>query len=124
MQRIAIYEPAMCCETGICGVNVDPELLRVSAMINSLKQMGVAIQRFNLTSFPQAFTQNQAINRLINTSGVEELPATVVDGRIVKTKTYPTNAEIAAWLGIPVSYLTSAPPAKNCCAGGCFPGCC
>ena len=24
MKKMCIYEPALCCETGLCGVNVDP----------------------------------------------------------------------------------------------------
>lgn len=30
MKKMFIYEPAMCCSTGLCGVSVDPELLRLS----------------------------------------------------------------------------------------------
>ena len=29
MKTMKIFEPAMCCPTGLCGVSVDPELLRV-----------------------------------------------------------------------------------------------
>lgn len=45
MKKLAIYEPAMCCDTGICGVSVDPELLRISAVINNLKKNGIAVER-------------------------------------------------------------------------------
>lgn len=41
MKNIAIYEPAMCCSTGLCGVGVDPELLRISTVSNNLKKAGV-----------------------------------------------------------------------------------
>jgi hypothetical protein len=37
MKKMCIYEPALCCETGLCGVNVDPELLRISTVLNTLK---------------------------------------------------------------------------------------
>jgi len=129
LQTIAIYEPAMCCETGICGVSVDPELLRVSTMINNLKQRGVVIRRFNLSSAPQAFIENAAINRLINSEGgMDKLPATVVGSQIVKTGAYPSSEEIAAWLGVPVSFLQATATrvqvkkqGGGCCSGG---GCC
>ena len=38
MKRMQIFEPAMCCSTGLCGVGVDPELLRVSAVLNTLRK--------------------------------------------------------------------------------------
>lgn len=124
MKTMSIYEPAMCCETGICGVGVDPELLRISTVFNNLQKNGIAAARFNLNSAPQAFINNTDINKLIMGDGVESLPATVIDGKIVKTKAYPTNAEIAAWLEIPASYLEAAEAKKldgGCC---CSEGCC
>ena len=33
MKTMKIYEPAMCCTTGLCGVGVDSELLRVSTVL-------------------------------------------------------------------------------------------
>ncbi|WP_313560033.1 arsenite efflux transporter metallochaperone ArsD [Ruminiclostridium cellobioparum] len=123
MKTMSIYEPAMCCETGICGVGVDPELLRVSTVFNNLQKNGVTATRFNLNSAPQAFINNADINKLINSEGVEALPATIIDGKIVKTKEYPTNEEIAVLLEIPASYL-EAPEIKKtdggcCCSEGC-----
>ena len=121
MKTMYIYEPALCCETGVCGVSVDPELLRISTVVNNLKKQDVKIQRYNLNSNPQAFIDNAEINQLIMKEGVEALPATVVDGRIVKTQAYPANGEIAKLLGIPESYLEAELQNKGgcCCEGGC-----
>lgn len=123
MKTMSVYEPAMCCETGICGVGVDPELLRISTVFNNLQKNGVTAVRFNLNSAPQAFVNNADINKLINSEGVEALPATVIDGKIVKTKVYPTNEEIAVWLEIPASYLEATETKKTdggcCCSEGC-----
>lgn len=121
MKKVFIYEPALCCETGVCGVSVDPELLRISTVANNLKKNGVAIQRYNLKSFPQEFINNKEINKLIMDDGVDSLPATVVDGKIVKTRAYPTNEEIAALLDIPINWLRedSGKSDDCCCEGGC-----
>lgn len=130
MKTMSIYEPAMCCETGLCGVSVDPELLRISTVFSKLQKNGVAAARFNLNSAPQAFIDNAEINKLINGEGVDALPATVIDGAIVKTKAYPTNEEIAAWLEIPASYLAEenakaqAAPKKTDGGCDCKSGCC
>lgn len=38
MKTMQIFEPAMCCSTGLCGVGVDPELLRISTVLDTLKK--------------------------------------------------------------------------------------
>lgn len=128
MKRMSIYEPAMCCPTGLCGVGVDPELLRVSTVLNTLKKKGVEAGRYNLTSAPQEFVSNKVINEFININGVDKLPATVVDGEIVITGRYPTNEEFEALFGVstesPVDKLKTAkvtvkkPGGGGCCSGG------
>jgi uncharacterized protein (DUF488 family) len=117
MKKMQIFEPAMCCDTGLCGVSVDPELLRISTVLNALKKNGVAVDRFNLSSAPMAFVHNKVINTFINEKGVEELPVVMVDEQIVITGHYPTNEELISLLEVPASYLTEANSAKqgNCC---------
>ena len=34
-KKIEIFDPAMCCSTGICGPSVNENLLRVATLINS-----------------------------------------------------------------------------------------
>ena len=50
MKKMTIFEPALCCETGVCGVSIDSELLRISTILNSLKKHNVIVDRFNLGS--------------------------------------------------------------------------
>jgi len=130
MKKMKIFEPAMCCPTGLCGVGVDPELLRISTVIDTLKKHGAAVDRFNLNSAPAEFIANQTINAYINEKGPEGLPAVMVDGEIVITGRYPTNEEFTKLLGLPESVLAKpVHPAKvkvakknssGCdCKGGC-----
>ena len=128
MKSLYLYEPAMCCPTGLCGVNVDPDILRIAAVFDGLKKNGVTAARFNSNSAPQEFVKNAEINQLVNQGGVEALPATVVNGKIVKFGKYPSNEEIAKWLDIPVSDLgekTTEKPAekKSACGCSCKGGC-
>lgn len=60
-----LFEVAMCCSTGLCGIGVDTELLRVSTVLNSLKKNGVDVDRFNLTNAPMEFVNNKAVNDLL-----------------------------------------------------------
>ena len=105
MKKMCIYESAMCCPTGLCGVGIDKELLRISAILSNLEKNGVRVERFNLTNSPQEFIKNQEINGLMMEKGVEILPVTTVDNRIVKTGSYPTNEEITKLLDVPSSFL-------------------
>lgn len=124
MKKMIIFDPAMCCSTGVCGPVVDPQLLRVSTVLNSLKKKGIIVERYNLTSNPQAFVDNKVINEILNKDGVDVLPVTIVDDVVVKTKSYPTNEEFCKFLEIPEDYLKTGVKielkSKGCgCKGGC-----
>jgi len=124
MKKMIIFEPAMCCSTGVCGPSVDQELLRVSTVINNLKNNGILVERYNLSNNPQIFVDNKEINNILNNEGIEVLPVTMVDGAVVKTKTYPTNEEFCNFLGVSSEYLKAGirvNPSKGC---GCGDGCC
>ena len=104
MKSFYIYEPALCCETGSCPFCVDTEQIRITSIAKNLKRNGVILQRYNLKSSPQDFDKNADIDMLINDESTYSLPVTIVDGKIVKIKEYPTVEEIATWLNIPVDY--------------------
>ncbi|MCL6570876.1 MAG: arsenic metallochaperone ArsD family protein, partial [Bacillus sp. (in: Bacteria)] len=36
MKKIQIFDPAMCCSSGVCGPSIDPDLLRVSFAVSNL----------------------------------------------------------------------------------------
>ncbi|QAA32991.1 arsenite efflux transporter metallochaperone ArsD [Clostridium manihotivorum] len=105
MKKMIIFDPAMCCSTGVCGPSIDPELLRVATVLNNLKSRGIIVERYNLTNNPQAFLDNKEINELLNSDGIDILPVTMVEGVVVKTKAYPTNEEFCSMLDIPENYL-------------------
>lgn len=122
MKKMVIFEPAMCCSTGVCGPSVDKELLRISTVLNNLKNKGVLVERYNLNSNPQIFVDNKTINEILNKDGVEVLPVTMVDGVVVKTKTYPTNGEFCSLLDVPAEYLRASSNESSggcCCKSGC-----
>lgn len=123
MKKMIIFEPAMCCSTGVCGPSVDKELLRITTTVNNLKNNGVEVERYNLSSNPQIFVDNAEINKVLNNDGIEVFPVTMVDGVLVKTKEYPSDEEICKLLDIPLSYLKHE--VKKESGGCCGPkGCC
>lgn len=105
MKKMIIFEPAMCCPTGICGPGVDKELLRISTVLNNLKSNGILVERYNLSNNPDIFMTNLDINKVLMSDGIESLPVTMVDGIIVKTKGYPSNEEFCDLLEISPEYL-------------------
>lgn len=123
MKNIEIFEPAMCCSTGLCGVSVDPELLRISTALNTLKEKGIEVKRYNLTSAPMQFVTNHAVSEFVKLYGVDRLPVTVVDGELAVSGRYPTNEEFAEWLALPQEVFGKQ---ESCCGGSCSckGGCC
>lgn len=107
MKKMIIFDPAMCCSTGVCGPSVNPELLRVATILNSLKNKEIVIERYNLTSNPQAFIDNKKINQLLDSKGIQVLPVTMVDEDVVKIGSYPTNEEFCNLLEIPADFLAT-----------------
>jgi len=100
MSKVEIFEPAMCCSTGVCGPGIDPELMRVAVAIDAIAKGGIAIGRYNLSANPGEFIANAVVNAEIMKEGISTLPVTLVDGVIVKRNAYPTNDELSGWTGV------------------------
>lgn len=125
MSKMEIYDPAMCCSTGVCGPSVNPELIRVSAVIENLKKTGIEVKRHNLSSEPQDFVNNAAVNQELSNKGANVLPITIVDGKIVKESGYPTDVEFSGWLGVSIDRIQTIPVKVKARKCNCGPnGCC
>lgn len=116
MKNIKIFEPAMCCSTGLCGVSVDPELLRISTLLNTLKERGIEVKRYNLNNDPMQFVTNHVVSEFVKLFGADKLPVTVVDGELAVSGRYPTNEEFTEWLQLPQEVLGKQ---ESCNGGGC-----
>lgn len=113
MKKMEIYEPAMCCSTGICGVSVDPELLRISAVLDKLRKNGCKIRRYNLSGSPIKFIDNETVNNFIQVKGAEGLPIVLVDGEIVLEGRYPSNEEFEELLELPKGFVSASLQAEK-----------
>ncbi len=112
MNKVEIYDPAMCCSTGVCGPSVDPELTRVASAVFSLEQKGFHINRYQLTSNPEKFAENDEITRIFKEKGPNALPAILVNDKLVKVGSYPTNEEFAEWFKVNMEELNEKPKAR------------
>lgn len=91
---VELFDPPMCCPTGLCGPTLDQTLLDVNEMILKLQSEGVPVDRYQMTSHPQAFLNNAEVMRLVREQQMAALPITVVHGKVVKVGVYPTLTEI------------------------------
>lgn len=105
MTKVEIFDPALCCPTGVCGPSVDPELTRMATSVFILEKKGFDITRYNLASAPGKFAENMKVNQLLHEKGPESLPITLVDGEISQSGSYPTNETLAQWFGISMTEL-------------------
>jgi hypothetical protein len=117
MKNIQVFDPALCCNTGVCGVEVDQALLGFSADVNWAKQNGARIERFNLAQQPMAFAENLVVKSFLERSGHEALPLFLLDGEVALAGRYPNRAELARWAGI-AQTAAETKPANSCCSGG------
>jgi hypothetical protein len=129
MKTIVIYDRPMCCSTGICGPAVDPVLPRFAADLDTMKNAGHIVERYNLSQQPQAFIENKAIHALISSKGTDVLPVVVVDGQVVSKGLYPSMEMLQMWTAgsatpAAVSVATMSLPIadEGCCSGS--TGCC
>ena len=122
MPTLQVFDPAMCCSTGVCGPNINPALPQLAADLQWLNGLGVQVERFNLAQQPAAFRDNAAVRETLAQEGVACLPLFRVDGVTVSKGVYPTRMQLAEWVG-----LTSPPAAQSSCcrcsSGGHSTGC-
>jgi hypothetical protein len=91
---VEIFDPPMCCPTGMCGPTIDQALLDVNEMAMSLQAEGISMARYQMTSHPNAFLSNTEVMKLVREQQMDALPITVVRGKVIKTQTYPSLAEV------------------------------
>lgn len=105
MKKIEIFDPAMCCPTGLCGTNISTELMRIAVVIETLKKQGITVTRHNLRDEPQLYVTNQVVNDYLQKYGAEALPITLVDGEVAVYKTYPTTLQMSEWSGVNLEFI-------------------
>ena len=101
MKRVQVFDPPMCCPTGVCGPNPDPVLPRFAADLHWLAGQGVAVERANLAQEPQAFAANETVKAALVKYGNDCLPLILVNDAIVSRGSYPARKELARLVGLP-----------------------
>ena len=100
MKHVTIYDPAMCCSTGICGAEVDQTLVTFAADLDWLKSAGVSVTRINLSQEPNEFATNEAVKSVLQNDGVDGLPVIMLGDVMFSSGRYPARGELADLTGV------------------------
>jgi hypothetical protein len=119
--KIEIYDPAMCCSTGVCGPSVDPELVRIQESLRQIQKQApeVKIDRYGLSTDPQAFVANTTVAELLKNEGPKCLPVVIVDGVVICKGCYPGDEQLQTIIkqtGLDVT-LADKKKTSSCCGG-------
>lgn len=112
MTTIEVFDPAMCCPSGVCGPSVDPALSRFAADLDWLADQDVPVTRYNLAQEPGAFVTHSVVTAAMESDGEAALPAILVDGRLVSHGRYPDRKELAGWAGLASEVASQG---QRCC---------
>ena len=117
MKTLTIFDPAMCCSTGICGAEIDQQLVDFAADLDWLKSEGIEVKRINLSQEPALFAENEQVKTILQDSGVEGLPVILADDEMQSSGQYPDRVKLAHMAGVTAVLAASqaSAPAADCC---------
>ena len=115
--QVRVFEPALCCNTGVCdpdtdpvtGVNSDDSLVVFTADLAFVKSQNVDIERHNMANDPMAFVTSATAKAFLEVAGSDGLPLTTVDGVTVMTGAYPSREQLLKFAGLEAAAPTLAP---------------
>ncbi|MEE9367325.1 MAG: arsenite efflux transporter metallochaperone ArsD [Pontiella sp.] len=113
MKSLKIYDRAMCCSTGVCGTDVDPELVQLATFLKNLDACAVKVERYNLSQEPAAYTTG-TIAEVLKDTGTEALPLVILDDEIISSGTYPDLSKLSGMLGS-TEISMEMPDCSSCC---------
>ena len=118
MKTLTIFDPALCCPTGICGAEIDQTLVNFAADLDWLKREGVQVKRVNLSQEPALFAENEQVKSILQNSGVEGLPVILANDELQSSGQYPDRAQLAQMAGVTAAgsaEQASVPTTTGCC---------
>ena len=95
---LEVYDPVLCCSTGVCGPDVDDTLVAFSQDVKWLESQNVTVQRYNLGQEPERFRDNPEILKRLQDAGSEILPIIVINGEILSEGGYPDREQLEAMI--------------------------
>ena len=97
---LELYDPPMCCSSGLCGPVLDPVLVAMNDAVLALTKQGVAVTRFNPVQQLKEVMANQEVAKAIRQNGKKVLPMVFANGLLLKSGAYPSYEELCEALGL------------------------
>lgn len=113
MKKIQIYEPPMCCSSGVCATKVDEKLIEFTNALKMLSSSGVVVERFNMAQTPQAFIENIKVKKLLTEKGQAALPFIFINGELKWSGNIPSAKEL--FKAFEIEYKPQTNNSKGCC---------
>jgi len=98
MPVLHVFDPPMCCSTGVCGPDPDDELVSFTGALRWLKRQGVTVERHNLGRNPDVFVETPLVYNALQEHGQDVLPLLIVDEEVISRGSYPSREELARWM--------------------------
>lgn len=112
MKTLKIYDPALCCSTGVCGPNPDEKLVKLASFLKGLDENKCKVERYNLAQQPEEYKKNEVVAESLTKNGVKVLPIFFIDNEVVFSGEYPAIDELENLLNV-----KRADGASNSCCG-------
>lgn len=116
MKKLEIFDPAMCCSTGVCGPSPDEQLTAFAGQLKRFTDRA-EILRFNLAQEPAAFAGNAIVQQVLTDEGPDALPVVLIDGKLAMKGVYPSPEQLEQLLG-------ASPSGESCCGDEADESCC
>jgi hypothetical protein len=100
LPKLEIFDPPRCCSSGVCGAEVESNLVTFAVSLQWLRMHGVAVRRFNPLHQYDAFAANATVAKTVNEKGLECLPLILLDGEVVSSGIYPSRLELSGMTGL------------------------
>ena len=91
MSKVQVFDPPMCCSTGVCGPEVDPALVRFAADLEWLKAHGVAGGAVQPLAGAGRVRREPGRSPHAMRGRDDALPLLLVDGKIAAQGSYPAR---------------------------------
>jgi len=120
VSKIRVFEGPLCCNTGVCGTDVDQKLVDFTADVHWATSQGADVVRANLAQDPVAFSENPVALQFVQAVGVEGLPLVLLDDMTVIAGRFPTREELAKFAGLApaaTSVKLAVVESTSCCGG-------
>lgn len=96
--KLEIFEPSLCCPSGVCGPEPDKELIELQNLLQLLAKAGIKVDRYAINQVPMEFAKNPVVKEFMRSGGTSKLPVTLLDGKIIKQEAYPGFEELTQYL--------------------------